>query len=139
MRPPRTWMAVPPGRCAAIGSTPSGVGATVAPRRPRLVAPARLKAQGTRHKGGRRSTRGGDEHLRGQLDQRVRARPENLQQRQELLGLPLGTMNRGGEQGSVLRRGVATVRAECSSTVLAYHLRRVSTCVAMPQRLAGLG
>jgi hypothetical protein len=36
-------------------------------------------------------------------------------------------------------RGVAKVRAACSLTVLAYHLRRVLNLVALPRLLASRG
>jgi hypothetical protein len=80
-----------------------------------------------------------DEQLLEQLAQRVRARPESMPQRQALVAHPVGTMTRGRDQGYVLMRGWAKVRAEFSVTVLAYHLRRVLTLVAMPRRLASLG
>jgi hypothetical protein len=48
-------------------------------------------------------------------------------------------MNRGGDQGSCLMRGVARVRPECSLTVLADHLRRVLHLVAMTRLLASFG
>ena len=44
-----------------------------------------LKAQCTRNKGGRRITRWVDEHLLEQMEQRVRACPEIMQQRKELV------------------------------------------------------
>jgi hypothetical protein len=67
--------------------------------------PCALKAQGTRTKGGRRITRGVDEHLLEQRAPRVRARPESMQQRKELVEHPFGTMNRGWDQGYFRMRG----------------------------------
>jgi hypothetical protein len=80
-----------------------------------------------------------DEPLLEQMEQRVRARPEIMQQRQELVEHPFGTMKRGWDQGDFLMRGLAKVRTEFSLTVLAYHLRRVLNLVAMPRLLASLG
>ncbi len=101
--------------------------------------PCPLKAQGTRHKGGRRITRGVDEELLEQMEPRVHARPEIMTRRQELVEHPLGTMTRSGNRGDFLRRGVAQVRAAFRVTVLAYHLRRVLNLVDMPRLLASLG
>jgi transposase len=98
-----------------------------------------LKAQCTRHKGGRRSTRGVDEPRLEQMAQRVQARPEILQQRKEMVEHPFGTMKRSWHQRSCLMRGLAKVRAEFSVTVLAYHLRRVLNLVDMPRLRASLG
>ena len=98
-----------------------------------------LKARCTRNQGGRRLTRGVDEQLLAQLEPRGHARPESMTQRKELVEHPCGTMTRGWDQGDVLRRGVAKVRAALSLTVLADHLRRVLTLVAMPRLLASLG
>jgi hypothetical protein len=98
-----------------------------------------LKAQGTRQKGGRRLPRGVDEPLREQLEPRVHARPEVMQQRKERVEHPFGPLQRGWDQGAFLRRGVAKARAECSWTVLAYKLRRGLNLVAMPRLLASLG
>jgi hypothetical protein len=48
-------------------------------------------------------------------------------------------MTRGWEQGYFLMRGLAKVRAACSLTVLADHLRRGLNLVAMTRRLASFG
>ena len=80
-----------------------------------------------------------DEPLLEQMAQRVHARPESMQQRQELVEHPCGTMQRSWHQGYCLRRGLAKVRAECSLTVLADKLRRVVHLVDMPRLLASLG
>jgi len=98
-----------------------------------------LKAQCTRNKGGRRITRWVDEQLLEQMEQRVHARPEIMQQRKALVEHPFGTMKRSWNQGYFLMRGLAHVRAEFSLTVLAYNLRRVLNLVAMPRLLASLG
>jgi Transposase DDE domain len=98
-----------------------------------------LKAQCTRNKGGRRITRWVDEHLLEQREQRVRARPEIMPQRKELVEHPFGTMKWGWDQGYFLMRGVAKVRAEVSLTVLADNLRRVLNLLDRPRLLASLG
>jgi hypothetical protein len=98
-----------------------------------------LKAQCTRHTGGRRITRWVDEHLLEPMEQRVHARPELMTQRKALVEHPFGTMKRGWDQGDFLMRGLAKGRAEFSLTVLADNLRRVLNLVAMPRLLARLG
>ena len=98
-----------------------------------------LKAQCTRHQGGRRLTRWVDEERLEQLEQRVNAHPEIMTQRKELVEHPFGTRKRSWNQGYFLRRGLAKVRAELSLTVVAYKLRRVLNRVAMPRLLASLG
>lgn len=97
-----------------------------------------LKAQGTRHTGGRRITRWVDEERLEPMAQRGHARPEIMKQRQELVEHPFGTMKRSWNQGYVLRRGLAKVRAELSLPVLAYNRRRVLNLVDMPRLLASL-
>jgi hypothetical protein len=73
------------------------------------------------------------------MEQRVRARPEIMKQRKELVEHPFGTMKRGWDQGYFLMRGLAKVRAEFSLTVFADNLRRVLHLVDMPRRLTSLG
>jgi hypothetical protein len=80
-----------------------------------------------------------DEPRLGQMEPRVHARPESMQQRKALVEHPFGTLKRSWNQGSFLRRGWAKVRVELSVTVLADHLRRGLNLVAMPRLLASLG
>jgi transposase len=96
------------------------------------------KPQCTRRKGGRRMTRWVDEPLLEAMEQRVRRRPEVMQQRQQLVEHPCGTMQRWWDAGYVLMRGREKVRTECSLTGLAYNLRRVVNLVEMPRLLAAL-
>jgi Transposase DDE domain len=98
-----------------------------------------FKPQGTRHTGGRRMTRGGDEPLLEEMEPRVRSRPEVMKRRKALVEPPVGTMKRWWDAGYFLMRGLEQVRTECSVTVLADNLRRVLNLVEMPQLLAALG
>ncbi|HEX9870353.1 MAG TPA: transposase [Candidatus Tectomicrobia bacterium] len=98
-----------------------------------------LKAQCTRHQGGRRRPRWVDEELLEPREPRVHARPQIMKQRKELVEHPFGTMKRRWHQGYCLLRGLAKVRAELSVTVVADHLRRVLNLVDMPRLLASLG
>jgi transposase len=73
------------------------------------------------------------------MEPRGLARPEIMTQGKELVEHPFGPMKRGWDQGYVLMRGLARVRAEFSLTVLADHLRRVLNLVAMTRLLASFG
>jgi hypothetical protein len=97
------------------------------------------KSQCTRNKGGRRLPRWGDARLLEAMAQRVRSRPEVMQPRRQRVAHPFGTMQRWWGAGSLLMRGLAKVRTECSVTGLAYTLRRVWNLVERPRLLAALG
>jgi len=58
-----------------------------------------LKPQCTRNQGGRRLTRWVDEPLLEEMEQRVRSRPEVMQQRKPLVEHPFGTMQRWWDAG----------------------------------------
>jgi transposase len=98
-----------------------------------------LKPPCPRHQGGRRLTRGVDEHLLEEMAQRVRRRPEVMTPRKQLVEHPFGTMKRWWDAGYFLMRGVEKVRTELSLTVLAYNLRRVLNLVGIPRLIAALG
>jgi hypothetical protein len=98
-----------------------------------------LKPQGARNKGGRRLPRWVDAPLLEAREQRVRRRPEVMQQRKQLVAHPFGTMQRWWDAGYGFMRGLEQVRTECSVTVLAYTLRRVLNLGEMPRLLAALG
>jgi transposase len=98
-----------------------------------------LKPPCTRSQDGRRSTRGGAEHLLEERAPRVRSRPAVMRRRKELAAPPLGTMQRWWDHGSFLMRGLEEVRTAFALTVRAYHLRRVLNRTAMPRLMAALG
>jgi hypothetical protein len=83
-----------------------------------------LRERCTRNKGGRRITRWKHEHVLEAMRERVRARPEVLKQRQEVVEHPFGTMKRSMEAGYFLLKGRTKVGAEMSLTVLCYNLLR---------------
>jgi hypothetical protein len=86
-----------------------------------------------------RSIPSANEQRLEEMEQRVRRRPEVMKRRKAWVEHPCGTMKRGWEHGSCLRRGLEKVRTECSLTVWAYNLRRVLNLVEMPRLLATLG
>ena len=83
-----------------------------------------LRERCTRNKGGRRIMRWKHEHVLEAMGERVRARPEVLKQRQEVVEHPFGTMKRAMNAGYFLLKGRAKVGAEMSLTVLCYNLLR---------------
>jgi hypothetical protein len=97
-----------------------------------------IKAQCTDNKGGRRITRWADEHLLEAMAERVRAHPEIMKQRKELIEHVFGTMKRSMDQGYFLLRTRNKVAAEMSLTVLAYNLKRVIAIVGVKGLLDSL-
>jgi Transposase DDE domain len=69
------------------------------------------------------------------MAERVRARPEIMKQRKQIVEHPFGTMKRTMNQSYFLLRGLAKVRAEMSLTVLAYNLKRVITILGVRKLL----
>jgi hypothetical protein len=55
---------------------------------------------------------------------RLKARPEILNTRREIVEHPFGTIKQWMNQGAFLTRGLDKVRAEFSLTALVYNLRR---------------
>jgi hypothetical protein len=94
-----------------------------------------LRAQCTRNKKGRRITRWEDEGILDAMAERVRARPEIMKQRKQIVEHPFGTIKRTMNQSYFLLRGLAKVRAEISLTVLAYNLKRVITILGVTRLL----
>jgi transposase len=97
-----------------------------------------IKARCTENKGGRRITRWADEHLLEAMAERVRAHPEIMKVRKELIEHIFGTMKRGMDQGYFLLRTRKKVAAEMSLTVLAYNLKRVIKIVGVKGLIAGM-
>jgi len=97
-----------------------------------------IKAQCTENKGGRRITRWADEHLLETMAERVRAHPEIMKVRKEIIEHVFGTMKRSMDQGYFLLRTRKKVAAEMSLTVLAYNLKRVIKILGVKGLIAGL-
>jgi hypothetical protein len=72
------------------------------------------------------------------MAERVRAHPEIMKQRKELIEHVFGTMKRSMDQGYFLLRTRKKVAAEMSLTVLAYNLKRVITILGVKGLIAGL-
>jgi len=97
-----------------------------------------IRAQCTENKGGRRITRWAEEQLLEEMAERVRAHPEIMKVRKELIEHVFGTMKRSMDQGYFLLRTRKKVAAEMSLTVLAYNLKRVIEIIGVSGLIAGL-
>jgi hypothetical protein len=58
------------------------------------------------------------------MAERLKARPQILNRRREIVEHPFGSMKQWMYQGAFLMRGLENVRAEFSLTALDYNLRR---------------
>jgi hypothetical protein len=69
------------------------------------------------------------------MEARLKANPEILGQRRELVEHPFGSIKQWMNQGAFLMRGLEKVRAEFSLTALAYNMTRVLTIVGIERLL----
>ena len=69
---------------------------------------------------------------------RLKARPDILNQRREVVEHPFGTIKQWMNQGAFLMRGLEQVRAEFSLTALVYNLRRALNIVGMEELMAAV-
>ena len=97
-----------------------------------------LKGRCTRNKSSRRITRWVDEHLLEAMQGRVRAHPDKLGLRKQLVEHPFGTIKHSMNQGYFLLRGLEKVRAEMALTVIAYNLKRAIKILGVPKMVAAL-
>jgi transposase len=97
-----------------------------------------IKTGCTENKRGRRITRWADEQLLEAMAERVRAHPEIMKVRKELIEHIFGTMKRSMDQGYFLLRTRKKVAAEMSLTVLSYNIKRVIAIVGVKGLMAGL-
>ena len=72
----------------------------------------------------RKVSRLGNEAALDRMAARLKARPEILDRRREIVEHPFGSIKQWMNQGAFLMRGVEKVRAEFSLTALVYNLRR---------------
>jgi transposase len=104
----------------------------------RVCRACALKTKCTRNQEARRISRWEHEALLEQMQQRVAAQPEKMNQRKVLAEHPFGTIKRGMEAGYFLLRGLEKVRAEMSLTVLAYNLKRAINLLGVPALIAAV-
>jgi transposase len=79
-----------------------------------------------------------DEEVIERMMARVRAGPEKLRLRKQLVEHPFGTIKRNMGQGYFLMRGKMKVGAEFGLTSLAYNMKRVINIVGVPIMLEAL-
>ncbi len=97
-----------------------------------------LKPQCTRSSQGRRITRWTYEDLLEDMQRRVRASPEKMRLRKQLVEHPFGTIKRAWNQGYFLTKGLESVNAEMSLTVLAYNIKRAIKILGVPRMMEAL-
>jgi len=66
-----------------------------------------------------------DEEVLDRMETRLKANPEILRQRREIVEHPFGSIKQWMNQGAFLMLGLEKVRAEFSLTALAYNMTRV--------------
>jgi Transposase DDE domain len=76
-----------------------------------------------------------DEAVLDRMETRLKANPEILRQRREIVEHPFGGIKQWMNQGAFLMRGLVKVRAEFSLTALAYNMTRVLTIVGIERLL----
>jgi len=69
---------------------------------------------------------------------RLKARPEVLDRRREMVEHPFGSIKQWMYQGAFLMRRLEKVRAEFSLTALAYNLRRVLNIVGVDKLIVAV-
>ncbi len=97
-----------------------------------------LRPQCTREPERRRITRWVHEHLLEAMSERVRAHPEKVAQRKEIVEHPFGTLKHWWDQSHFLMRGLKKVRGEFSLSTLVYNLRRVLNIVGVKKLMEAL-
>ena len=79
-----------------------------------------------------------NEAVLDRMAERLKARPEILDRRREVVEHPFGSIKQWMYQGAFLMRGLANVRAEFSLTALAYNLRRALNIVGVEAMTAAV-
>ena len=98
-----------------------------------------MKSHCTRNKEARRLTRWVDEDLLDEVQERVKAHPEVMNKRKELVEHPFGTIKYWNDQGHFLTGGLEKVRGEFSLSALAYNMKRVMNILGVPRMVEALG
>jgi transposase len=76
-----------------------------------------------------------DEAVLDRMEIRLKANPEILRRRREIVEHPFGSIKQWMNQGAFLMRGLQKVRAEFSLTALAYNMTRVLSIVGVERLL----
>jgi Transposase DDE domain len=84
----------------------------------------------------RRVSRLENEAVLDRMAARLKARPEILDRRREIVEHPFGSIKQWMNQGAFLMRGLENVRAEFSLTALVYNLRRALNILGVATMMA---
>ena len=79
-----------------------------------------------------------NEAVLDRMAERLKARPEILNRRREIVEHPFGTIKQWMNQGAFLTRGLDKVRAEFSLTALVYNLRRALNILGVEKLMAAV-
>jgi transposase len=97
-----------------------------------------IKVQCTTNKKFRRIKRWEHEAVVERVEQRVRAHPEVLKQRKEIVEHPFGTIKFWNDQRHFLMKGLEKVKAEFSLSTLAYDIKRAINIVGVKNLIVTL-
>ena len=97
-----------------------------------------IKSRCTRSKSGRRITRWIDEHILERMEERLKANPQIMNQRKQIVEHPFGTIKHTNNQGYFLMKGLEKVQGEFSLSALVYNMKRVINIVGVPKLMAAL-
>jgi transposase len=86
----------------------------------------------------RRVSRLENEAVLDRMAARLKARPEILDRRREIVEHPFGSIKQWMNQGAFLMRGLENVRAEFSLTALVYNLRRALNILGVETMMAAV-
>jgi hypothetical protein len=96
------------------------------------------KPQCTRSSEDRRITRWAYEDLLEDMQRRLRANRHKMMLRKQLVEHPFGTLKRAWNQGYFLTKGLESVNAEMSLTVLACNIKRAIKILGVPRMIEAL-
>jgi transposase len=97
-----------------------------------------MKSRCTRSKSGRRITRWIDEHILERMEERLKANPQIMKQRKQIVEHPFGTIKHANNQGYFLMKGLDKVQGEFSLSALVYNMKRVINILGVPRLMAAL-
>jgi len=98
-----------------------------------------IRAKCTDNKmGARHVSRLENEAIMDRMAERLKARPEIMDQRRESVEHPFGSIKQWMNQGAFLMRGLEKVKAEFSLTAIAYNLCRVFNLVSFVDLMAAV-
>jgi hypothetical protein len=86
----------------------------------------------------RRVSRLENEAVLDRMDARLKARPEILARRREIVEHPFGSIKQWMNPGAFLMKGLDNVRAEFSLTTLVYNLRRALNILGVEAMMASV-